>query len=139
MNAPTTEIHEILIGDKNTIVFDWHDKAKEGVFIVIESELVFWFEEIYSSELNGLYYLHHLSAGSYQYILNILKPLGNPNGRVWIPIWSHENQEALEFMDSELDKVKQASKDKCFVIEADLSLNILRSWISKSYESIKAK
>ena len=97
------------------VVTDWCDGPREGACALSSPLREFWFQVLDERRtIDGLdervYSISDLAIGSVDRLSKLLRVLGEPEGKIWCPLWRHDDPKVLDDLREKLDSVRLGSR-----------------------------
>lgn len=118
---------------RQSIVFDWFNSPKQGISSLVYPVAEFEFKciaEKYNPDGvdHRLYTLHELPIGSVIWVLELIRQLGTPENKVWLPVWSFDTEEEKHRVNAEIDELLSKGVPSNLVIYTQDMVSILGCW-----------
>jgi hypothetical protein len=100
---------------------DWYDGPLSGFCSLIFPPIEFYFERIGERHNpdgldDRLFQIRQIRNGAVSELLNAMKDLGEPQGKIWSPIWTHPNAEYLRSLSERIENAIEAAGEPQAII-----------------------
>ena len=118
---------------RQSIVFDWFNGPKQGICALTTPLSEFEFKCIAEKHNpdgidHRLYAVNELPIGSVDWVLGVIKQLGSPENKVWLPVWSFGSKDDNQRANSQIDQLLMKAEPSKLVVYSQDMVSILGCW-----------